>query len=165
MILAVDVQYYDDYAIVAGVLFENWDSEVAKQEVTCRLESSEYGEYVPGEFYKRELPCIEKVIDAFGFCPEVIVIDGYVDLGEKPGLGRYLYDAHSGMAEVVGVAKSRFINDDGFALSRGDARPIYITSTGNMFDNEEAAELVASMAGPFRMPTLLKRADTLARSV
>jgi len=165
MILAVDVQYYDDHAIAAGVLFEDWDSTFVKQEITCRLESSQYGEYVPGEFYKRELPCIEAVIDAIGWLPGIIVIDGYVDLGEKDGLGRHLCRAHSRMAEIVGVAKSRFVNNDAVELTRGDARPLYITSSGEMFNNEEAAACIALMAGPYRIPTLLKRADTLARSV
>lgn len=49
---------------------------------TCR----EIAPYQPGEFYRRELPCLLAVL-ACGPVAEVIVVDGYVWLGpERAGL-------------------------------------------------------------------------------
>ena len=45
----------------------------------------------PGQFYKRELPCILELLKQVNPLPNYIVIDGYVYLGgdEKPGLGKH----------------------------------------------------------------------------
>jgi deoxyinosine 3'endonuclease (endonuclease V) len=56
MILAVDVHYKGQKALVAGVLFENWDDDYP-----CEIFMSTFSnieKYEPGQFYKRELPCI-----------------------------------------------------------------------------------------------------------
>jgi deoxyribonuclease V len=91
----------------------------------------------------------------------VIVVDGFVDLGEKPGLGRHLYDALGQAYPVVGVAKSEFPGADALAVRRGSsAKPLWVSATG---DTEEAARHVLSMAGTGRFPKLLREADRLAR--
>jgi deoxyribonuclease V len=46
---------------------------------------------------------------------------------------------------------------------RGGARPLHVTALG--LDAADAAARVAAMHGPYRLPTLLKRADQLARGL
>ncbi|MCK4823333.1 endonuclease V [bacterium] len=163
MILAIDVDYKDSYASVAGVLFENWCDEIEKYTYTSMVHGVQ--EYVPGQFYKRELPCVLKLIQEHNLSPDSIVIDGFVYLDgvSKPGLGKYLYDALEGKVEIIGVAKKPF---KGIApeceVYRGNSKkPLYVTSEG--IDTEQAIKFIKSMHGKFRIPTLLKKVDKLCR--
>lgn len=61
MILAVDVHYKDQKALVAGVLFENWDDDYPCEIFMSTVSNIE--KYEPGQFYKRELPCILKLLE------------------------------------------------------------------------------------------------------
>jgi deoxyribonuclease V len=118
--------------------------------------------YRPGQFYLRELPPLLAVLDGLGRL-DLLVIDGYVDLdpGGRPGLGAHLYAALS--VPVVGVAKTAFAAaTHAIAVQRGaSARPLFVTAAG--IGREQAARLVRDMAGPFRIPNALRRADALAR--
>jgi deoxyribonuclease V len=119
--------------------------------------------YQPGQFYRRELPPLRAVlsgIDGLG----LLVVDGYADLdpGGRPGLGAH---AHAEFAvPVVGVAKSAFRPaTHAIAVQRGNAaRPLFVTAAG--MPRADAAELVRLMAGRFRVPDALRRADQLART-
>jgi deoxyribonuclease V len=93
--------------------------------------------------------------------PQVIFVDGYVNLEPgHPGLGRRLFDRVG--IPVVGVAKTRFHQATAVEVCRGASRsPLYVTSVG--IDVEQAAKGVERMRGPYRIPTLLQRADSLAR--
>ena len=93
MILAVDVDYkQNNEAIIAGILFENWESKGITKEVIVKIDKVE--EYISGEFYKRELPCIMTLLDKLSKLPDSIIVDGYVYLNNnKKGLGGYLYEA------------------------------------------------------------------------
>lgn len=118
-------------------------------------------DYEPGAFYRRELPCLLDVL-ARGPRADIVVVDGYVWLGDgKAGLGAHLHAALGGA--VVGVAKTRFAGaTDAIAVCRGVSRaPLYVSAAG--MSTEEAAAMVAAMHGPYRVPTLLKRVDMLAR--
>ena len=162
MILAIDVQYTDDKADVAGVIFENWSSLDAIQ---CYLtEVAQVAEYEPGSFYKRELPCILQLLQEHKLKPDIIVVDGYVYLDgvAKSGLGKHLYDSLGGEVEIIGVAKKPFVDiSEKFAVYRGGSqKPLYVTSTG---DVEQAKESIRSMAGKHRNPVLLKKVDQLCR--
>ena len=163
MILAVDVQYDDDCGYAAGLLFERWD-DVAPVAAVSKKHPG-VGEYVPGEFYKRELPCILALLDELDQLPETIVIDGFVFLDghSQAGLGKHLYDALGGKAKVIGVAKTAYagIKDD-YRLLRGDSiKALFITCIG--LELAEAREHIAAMHGPHRMPVLLKTVDRLCR--
>ena len=50
--------------------------------------------YTPGEFYKRELPCILSAMKRFSLQIETMIIDGYVwlDASGRKGLGAILYE-------------------------------------------------------------------------
>jgi deoxyribonuclease V len=122
----------------------------------------EVAPYWPGEFYLRELPPILSVL-AERPALDLLVVDGYVDLDPhgRKGLGAH---AHAAIGvPVIGVAKTAFATaGHAIPVLRGrSARPLYVTAAG--LRPEEAARLVAEMAGPFRIPDGLRRADALAR--
>lgn len=162
MILAVDVQYADDHAYVAAVAFNDWNAEQAAREYESSVDG--IADYVPGQFYKRELPCILKLLNEHKLTPDVIVIDGYVYLGDKkrPGLGMYLYNALEGKSKIVGVAKRAFYGvSDKQKIFRGNSKvPLYVTAIG--IEIETAKQNIIKMRGS-RIPTLLKHVDQLSR--
>ena len=65
---------------------------------------------------------------------------------------------------MIGVAKTAFWSaTHAVPVRRGGAeRPLYVTAAGMPL--ARAAEIVAGMAGPHRMPDALRRADRLARA-
>ncbi|WP_330482442.1 endonuclease V [Tumidithrix elongata] len=165
MKLAVDVHYKGDRATVGGILFENWSDRDPTQELTCAIDSIE--DYEPGQFYKRELPCILKLLEVHQLKPACIAIDGFVYLDgfSKPGLGKYLYDALCGEVPIVGVAKTLFrgISPD-YAVCRGDSeKPLFVTAIG--LPISEAKEVIRTMHGSYRIPSLLKRVDRICRDI
>jgi len=118
--------------------------------------------YRPGEFYRRELPPMRAVLAGVDDL-DLLTIDGYVTLDPDggPGLGAY---AHSEFGvPVIGVAKTRFAPAvHAIPVVRGNAaRPLYVTAAG--LGPVEAAELVRTMAGRYRLPDALRRVDALAR--
>jgi deoxyribonuclease V len=119
--------------------------------------------YRPGQFYLRELPPLSAVLD--DVCGlGLLVIDGYADLDQagRPGLGAYVH-AEFGIP-VIGVAKSRFRTaTHAVPVLRGSsARPLFVTAAG--LPAADAADLVRRMAGRYRLPDAVRRADTLARA-
>lgn len=163
MILAVDVHYPGRGAIVAGILFEDWPSGEASG--TCLTRVSEVADYVPGAFYRRELPCLLALLHEHALAPDCIVVDGHVVLGAdaRPGLGRHLFDALEGRVPVIGVAKTRFagMSADCDVLRGDSARPLHVTAAG--LSQEEAKACIRAMHGAHRLPTLLKAVDRLCR--
>ena len=123
---------------------------------------SEVGAYRPGEFYRRELPPLRAVLDGLAGLG-LLVIDGYADLdpGGRPGLGAHVHREFA--VPVIGVAKSAFRTATHAApvLRGASARPLFVTAAG--MPRADAAELVRLMAGRFRVPDALRRADELAR--
>jgi len=121
--------------------------------------------YRPGQFYLRELPPLRAVLAGLGDQEGLglIVVDGYVDLDPdgRPGLGAYVHDEFG--VPVIGVAKSAFRSaTHAIPVLRGfSARPLFVTAAG--MPRIAAAELVRAMAGAFRLPDALRRADALAR--
>ena len=161
LVACVDVDYRDTIAVAAGVWLRGWAAFEPEVEVVTTLE--EVAPYQPGEFYRRELPCVLAVLER-GPAADVVVVDGYVWLGSgRAGLGAHLYQALGERTVVVGVAKSQFVGaTDAVPVYRGNSRsPLYVTAAG--VSVEEAAGWVARMHGPFRIPAMLKRVDQLAR--
>ena len=163
MIIAVDAAYGDQFAFVAGVVFDKWDDDRPGDIVTRSV--SGFDKYVPGEFYRRELTGILELLKDHRIRPDCIVVDGYVYLDglSKAGLGKHLYDALEGKVSVIGVAKAEFkgIPDD-FMIYRGRSRkPLYVTSAG--VEAEQAKRWVMAMKGPYRRPKLLRLVDQVCR--
>ena len=160
MYLIVDVQYNDEAKTgsAAGILFRDPATAVEAGRFTVEVEN--VAEYIPGEFYKRELPCILQLLAAIDTTIATIIIDGFVDLEPgHPGLGRHLYNATG--IPVIGIAKSRYDSAVAEEVYRGHSKKsLLVTSTG---DVKEAAELVKNMNGEHRLPTLVTRVDQLCR--
>ena len=64
--------------------------------------------YIPGSFYKRELPCILSLLSDINETVDTIIVDGYVSLGSRPGLGQHIKDEIEPRVAVIGVAKNYF---------------------------------------------------------
>ena len=117
--------------------------------------------YRPGQFYLRELPPLRAALAGLAQVA-LLIVDGYADLDPdgRPGLGAHAC-AEFGIP-VIGVAKSAFRTaTHAVPVLRGtSARPLYVTAAG--MPRIEAAELVQRMAGRYRLPDALRRADALA---
>jgi deoxyribonuclease V len=162
MIACVDVDYRGDEAVAACVLSRCWPDEGSAGQRVRHLTG--VAPYQPGQFYRRELPCLLAVLGEVGQPLEAVVIDGYVWLRDEegPGLGAHLYEALGRAVPVVGVAKTRFASARAAAVLRGDSqKPLFVTAAG--IPVEKAAGRVQSMHGPHRIPTLLKLVDRLCR--
>ena len=161
MIVAFDVHYLENgYASAAAVLFSAYSDAEPASDFTRLL--PEPADYRSGEFYRRELPCLLKLVEEIKETLNEIIIDGYVMLGDKPGLGQHLFESLAGKIPVIGVAKSKFRGSHDVEIIRGrSTKPLYVTSAG--VNQLEAAEKIRTMHGAYRIPTLLKRVDLLAR--
>jgi deoxyribonuclease V len=155
MIAALDVRYDEDALIGNGaaVIFERWEDAVPLAEYTTAFNGVE--PYVPGQFFKRELPCLLAMLEKVRVPLDQIVVDGFVSLGDKPGPGFHLWEALETRVAVIGVAKNHFRYATPAEVVRGSSkRPLYVTAVG-----------IDLSAGPNRIPTLLKRVDRLTRLV
>ncbi len=163
MILAIDVDYRNTNAHIAGVAFSSWKDEKPSAIYSSSLSNIEA--YEPGRFFKRELPCILKLLEEHKLNPEYIVIDGfvYLDGDKEPGLGKHLYDALGGKTMIIGVAKRPFKNtSETCEIFRGEShKALYVTAEG--ITRDAAKLLIVSMHGKYRIPELLKKADQLCR--
>jgi deoxyribonuclease V len=158
---AVDVHYpAEGGARAALVVASDPVLRTVVAERVCWLESAQ--PYQPGSFYTRELPAIRAVL---GAAPPLtlLVVDGYCDLDPygRPGLGAHLH--REAGVPVIGVAKTAFHTaTHAVPVRRGaSAKPLYVTAAGVPVD--DAARLVAEMAGGYRLPDALRRVDALAR--
>jgi len=162
-LVIVDVDYRQASAVAAAIVANNWDAAAATETRIAII--SDVKPYQPGAFYKREFPCILEVLALVRSEYRAVVIDGYVDLDEHgtPGLGGHLHAHLQNSVAVVGVAKTAF-HGSSFALPvvRGNSKkPLFVTARG--IEYEHAAKLVQRMHGNYRLPTLIKEVDTLAR--
>src|SRR5947209_894733 len=109
MLACVDVDYRDENALAACVLFRDWTDAVPSAELIRLIEHVE--PYVPGQFYKRELPCLLGVLADVPEPLDAVIVDGYVWLKDEqtPGLGGHLFEALARKVPVIGVAKTRFL--------------------------------------------------------
>jgi deoxyribonuclease V len=163
MLLAIDVYYKEYLARAIGVLFD-WEDESPQDILIELLEGIE--EYIPGEFYKRELPCLLKIVEKVNLSDlEAIIVDGHVNVeNEKYGLGGKLYEQLYGQVPVIGIAKSPFYanKDMTIEIYRGKSKmPLYISSIG--IDLNEVVEKVINMTGEYRIPNILKTLDMLTK--
>ena len=159
MLACVDVDYQPAHVTAACVGFETWSDALARIEVVVRTPGPP-APYQPGAFFVRELPHLMAVLDRMPAI-EIVIVDAYVWLGpDAPGLGKHLHDARG--VPVIGVAKSSYAGAEAIEVKRGTSdKPLYVTAVG--IEPREAAAHIAAMHGGYRVPTLIKRADQLAR--
>lgn len=163
MFLCVDAYYTGCNAWAAGIIFPVINSATATREYVARIKQVEV--YIPGQFYKKELPVILELLEQVEEKIQTIIIDGHAWLSTEkdPGLGAKLYIALKEEIPVIGVAKSPY-RDTPAAVKvfRGaSSRPLYVTAAG--MDDKEAARLIRMMHGSYRIPTMLRYADRLSR--
>ncbi len=185
MIAVTDVHYRAARATAAATVVAGWSDAVAAVERV--VDTAVSAPYTPGELFRRELPPLLAVLAALPALPAIVVVDGFAWLGPgRPGLGVHLHRALGGLAAVVGVAKSDFAGPKehrpaqsagpkehrpaqsagaaAIAVRRGSSgRPLWVTAIG--IDVQLAATEVAAMHGQHRLPTLIVRADHLARGL
>jgi deoxyribonuclease V len=160
VIVCLDVDYREASVVTACVGVAAWTDPTAAREQVVRSDGAAAA-YTPGRFFERELPYLRAALASFGASIDLAIVDGYVWLAPgQAGLGAHLHAAIA--VPVIGVAKTHYAGCDAIAITRGEsATPLFVTAVG--IDPGEAAERVRTMHGPFRIPTLIKRADTLAR--
>jgi deoxyribonuclease V len=159
VLCCVDVDYQAAGVTTACVGFASWGDAVAQIELVVRTPGPAAA-YQPGAFYERELPYL---VAALARMPvlAVIVVDAYVWLGpDHAGLGWHVHERTG--VPVIGVAKTRFAGAAAIEIVRGDsAKPLMITAIG--LEAAEAADHIGAMHGEYRVPTLLRLVDALAR--
>jgi deoxyribonuclease V len=164
MILALDVYYKGNKAKAVGLLFEWKDAQPIETKFAYL---DDIDDYIPGEFYKRELPALLEVIELIDLDTiEAIIIDGYVyiDNENKPGLGARLWQAINQHVPVIGVAKTSFATNKSTVVEvfRSDSKnPLYVSAVGMAV--AVAGDLIKNMPGDFRMPQILKLLDKETR--
>ena len=165
MIYTFDTYYFDGKARTACLGISDWKNEKPDFQLSEVIEGVE--DYESGEFYKRELPCIESILKHINLTPtDILVVDGYVVLNDegKFGLGGYLFQSLKKEIPIIGVAKNNFygLNQLKREILRGESKnPLHITALG--IDLDLAAEHIKSMHGDYRMPTILKMLDLASR--
>ena len=169
--LAIDTYYTEENAYTVGVFFSKWD-DTEPLKIIKRIIKPEYP-YVPGEFYKRELPCIMDLLGGVDFDSlSTIIVDGFVRIekdGEMvSGLGEHLYDEVKDWGiSVIGVAKSKFDGCENWSIPiirKAGSKPLYVQGIGRYTD-EMAASLIKGMAGPNKLPILLQRLDRETKEI
>jgi deoxyribonuclease V len=161
--ICLDVDYGTGSVVAACVGFAEWPDAAATFETKRRFEGAPNA-YESGQFYRREMPYVLELVRALPDPPALIVIDGFVWLdGARPGLGAHLSHALGDSCPIIGVAKRPFAGAAHVTpLLRGTSQaPLFISAIGVELD--QAVKNVASMHGPHRVPTLLRRVDQLSR--
>ncbi len=165
MIACVDVGYQTKSALAACAVIADWPDCDPVTMHTVEIDQVEA--YVPGEFYKRELPCILQVLSELTIRPTFIVVDGFVwlDANQKKGLGAHLYDELNQSVPIIGVAKTSFATAMmAVEIYRGGStRPLWITSAG--IAANDAANHIRSMHGEHRIPSILSLVDRLSKGI
>ena len=69
MIACLDVDYRDAGATAACLLFQDWSDEQSIEEIVIPIDRVE--PYEPGQFYRRELPCLRAVLAAVRTKPRI----------------------------------------------------------------------------------------------
>lgn len=166
MYLALDVHYKTNYAKSVGVTFLTTNDEVPQDVIIETLK--DIAPYQPGEFYKRELPCLLEVITKVDLNTiDAIIVDGhvYIDNDGKYGLGGYLYQVLDNRVPIIGVAKRAFYANKQTVIEvlRGISNnPLHVSAIG--MDLDSAAQFIQDMHGKHRHPTLLKTLDAFTKT-
>jgi deoxyribonuclease V len=166
MYLALDVHYKTNYAKCVGVTFFTTNDEVSQDVIIETLKDIE--PYQPGEFYKRELPCLLEVILKVDLSTiDAIIVDGhvYIDNDGNYGLGGYLYQTLEHRVPIIGVAKRAFHANKETVIEvlRGSSNnPLHVSAIGMNLNT--AAQFIKDMYGNHRHPRLLKTLDAFTKT-
>lgn len=167
--LYIDAKYNDDGSWkAAGAMFTSWKDNNPKYYVlTSNDVEIEINEYIPGQFYKRELPVIKAFIDYHQITPDVLIVDGYIFLKHENGnvslgLGGHVAKVFVSFKDIIGVAKSKFCRNDEISelIYRGKSKnPLYVQS----LNFKKYKTDIESMNGEYRIPEIFKQVDYLTK--
>ena len=93
MLAALDA-HYDEATLIgtgAAVVFQNWSDAAPLANYTAAV--SDIQPYEPGEFFKRELPCLLAVLEKVQEPLDLLIVDGYVSLGDRRNKDARLWEA------------------------------------------------------------------------
>lgn len=166
--LSTDVAYDGTTGYGIGVVFSRFDDDTPEKVIEVTV--PDVGEYIAGEFYKRELKVLLAIYEEYQRIyeknPLVVFVDAYVDLGDKKGCGRYFAEAIEDSSIVIGIAKNEYKP----ATEAGVAEPIlrgsstkHLFVTSSIISKEDAAFFVKQLHGENRHPTLIKKTDMLTK--
>lgn len=161
--VCLDVDYRAERVVAACVGFHEWTTDAPELERTLEVEGAP-APYESGQFYRREMPYLLELLGALDITLSLLIIDGFVWLeGGRPGLGAHLSDALGGACPVIGVAKRPYAGAANAqpVLRGASSVPLFVSAIG--IDLAEAVQRVTDMHGEHRVPTLLKRVDSLSR--
>jgi deoxyribonuclease V len=164
VVACFDVYYNENYARASCIVFEKHEEESIIAEYNEIVEN--ISQYIPGQFYKRELPCILKIMEKLKEEIDFIIVDSFVWLNEgRRGLGAYLYKALNCKIPIIGVAKTFYKDSTNYLeVYRGCSnKPLYVSSTG--IDLDYAAEFIKNLDGDYRIPKVLKLVDQASRGL
>jgi deoxyinosine 3'endonuclease (endonuclease V) len=168
VIIAIDTFYESDTkAFTVGVLFNSWQDKVPSSIISVISENN-FGPYIPGQFYKRELPCILDLLKKVDLSKiDFIILDGFLRLKNADGsihdgLGLHLRKKlNIPHIKLIGVAKSLYCKCDDISIkvyrNKEVVNPLFVQGEG--ISDQLAADLIRSMDGNYRLPTLLKILD------
>lgn len=156
---------------ISGIIFKNWEDNEPIDGISIIINN--FDSYIPGEFYKRELPGIVKLLENIDLDKfDTIILDSHVWLWNdeesfekpKPGLGAHLYKKLGRKnLNIIGIAKSYYRDNNlhTFQCFRGNSKnPLYVDSINQ---DKDYSEVIKSMYGNFRIPYLIKLADTKSK--
>ena len=103
MIACVDVDYRNENAVAACVIFRQWTDAEPTNEYAVQV--TQIAPYQPGQFYVRELPCLLTVLEQVTEPLSMIVVDGsvWLDDSHRAGLGAKLYEAEESLKMSRGI--------------------------------------------------------------
>lgn len=176
MIISFDSYYYDGYSYTVGGVFEKWDDKKPSYYITSKRECID-SEYIPGELYKRELPCIMQCLEIVDINTiDTIIVDGFVWLSNNgyemtKGLGKHLQTeiekVYNKNIMVVGIAKNKYHTTipNCIEIKRGKSKkPLWITCSV-VYYTEQYAKLIEGMSGENRIPDIIKMVDMKTRTI
>ena len=171
-ILAVDTFYYEERAKTVGVLFNDW-SDSEPEEIISSW-SFDFGPYIPGEFYLREMPPIIELLSKINM-KEVgyLIVDGFLKVYDErkgkfdSGLGYRLMELLQPSNKdlvFIGIAKSDFggtgrkwkIAEEWNRGPKGST-PLWVQVEGMRMT--DLMKCLKRMPGEFRLPDMLRILD------
>lgn len=184
LMVAFDVAYAADAAYGVAVGFRDWSDATPLfiEHVRRPYALGEFEDirYIPGEFWRRELPILQMLIERTqkysGF--RIYLVDAYawLDPFGRRALGAILWqEVMKRQGVVIGVAKNEYKVADNLGYKVfphtecervqrcGSKKPLFVTAAGA--DPRVAAKAIQNMHGPHRHPTLIKWADTGTRDL
>lgn len=183
VVFAFDIQYQGDEAHVAVDVFRWPQQHIKTYAGLFRIDIP----YVPSYFCFREGPPLlaiyQKIVQDENIKPQLLIIDGHgIAHPRKFGVACWLGVATE--IPAIGCAKETLVpyNGDelkndahstapmsyneenlGFAVRRfADVNPVFV-SPGHLVSQQQALDICCSLAGDFKIPDTIRRADQAAR--